>query len=178
MDDNAVYRPQPANGSIGKHCATNAVQEIAVRKGTRIWIVASLVVVLLIPIPYLASPMWEVSVVDESGAPVEGVTVRRVYKNYSTEAAGHEDDQTTDKRGHAAFTAKWNSATIARRCVFTFLSALAGVHASFGPFASVSAFGRGMEGNDVGPSRDILVFWQGQPNRMDSRIVMKRVSFP
>jgi hypothetical protein len=35
-----------------------------------------------------------------------------------------------------------------------------------------------MEGNDVDPKRDILVFWHGQPSRMRSTIVMKRVSTP
>jgi hypothetical protein len=122
--------------------------EIAVRRGNRIWIIAALVVALLIPIPYLASPVWQVAVVDEAGV-VEGMTVRRVYQNYSTEAEGHEDDQTTDRQGRATFAAKWSSASIARRCVFTAFSALAGVHASFGRHAYVFAFGNGREGYAV-----------------------------
>jgi hypothetical protein len=87
----------------GEVLSANAKQEVAVRIGTQGKIIATLAVVLLIPIPYRASPMWQVTVVDESGAPVEGMTVRRVYQNCSTETASHEDDQTTDKQGHAAF---------------------------------------------------------------------------
>jgi hypothetical protein len=142
--------------------------EIALQRGTRNRIIAALVVALLIPIPYLASPMWQVSVVDESGAPIEGMTVRRVYQNYSTEAANHEDNQTTDKHGHAVFAAKWSSATIARRCVFTGLSALAGVHAGFGRHAYVFAFGNGREGYAV--NGGYVLNWTGERAQVESRI--------
>lgn len=119
------------------------------RKGKPIWILATLVGALLVPFPYLASPMWRVVVVDEAGAPLEGITVRRVYQNYSTEAKGHENDQTTDKQGRAAFAEKWSSAPIVRLCMFTARSALAGVHASFGRHAYVLVFGNGREGYAV-----------------------------
>ncbi len=33
-----------------------------------------------------------------------------------------------------------------------------------------------MEGDDVDPTKGILMFWQGQPSRMESKIVMKRLS--
>jgi hypothetical protein len=59
---------------------------------------AAFVAIALIPIPYLASPRWQVWVVDGSSAPVEGMTVRMVYQNYSTEAEGPEEDQNTGKR--------------------------------------------------------------------------------
>lgn len=43
--------------------------------------------------------------------------------------------------GSPTFAAKWSSASIARRCVFTAFSALGGVHASFGRHAHEFAFG-------------------------------------
>jgi hypothetical protein len=139
-----------------------------VRRGNLIWIIAALGVALLIPIPYLASPVWHVAVVDEAGVAVEGITVRRVYRNYSTEADGHEDDQATDRQGRATFAAKWSSASIARRCVFTAFSALAGAHASFNRHAYVFAFGNGREGYAVSGGR--VLDWTGEPAALDSLI--------
>ena len=89
------------------------------RSQARTWIIAALVVATLIsisiPFRYLASPMWQVWVVDETGAPIEGMTVCRVYQSYSTEAREHEDSQTTDNCGHATFAAQWSSATASQR---------------------------------------------------------------
>lgn len=124
--------------------------------------------ITLIPIPYLASPRWEVWVVTESGAPIEGMTVRRVYQNYSTEIEGHEEDQITDKQGYASFPPRWSSASTVRRCLFTLLSARAGIHASFGRHAYVFAFGNGREGNAI--SGQYLTDWTGKPAQMKTRI--------
>jgi hypothetical protein len=141
-----------------------------VRSRTRSWIIAGLLTVLLvsIPIPYLASPRWQVWVVDQTGAPVEGMTVRRIYQNYSTEAKGHENDQITDINGQAAFAAQWSSASIVRRCVFTTLSARAGVHASFGRHAYVFAFGNGREGTAIAGGN--VLDWTGEPAEMKTLI--------
>ena len=57
----------------------------------------------LIPIPYLASPKWDVLVVDDASSPIEGMTVRSTYQDYSTETNGHEEDKQTYKNGHASF---------------------------------------------------------------------------
>jgi len=85
---------------------------------------AALAVVALIPIPYLAAPTWQVWVVDEAGVPIEGMTVRRVYQNYSTESEDHTEDQITDKQGYAAFPARRSSVSTVRRCIFTFFQHL------------------------------------------------------
>jgi hypothetical protein len=126
------------------------------------------VVALLIPIPYLAAPVWQVAVFDGAGVALEGMTVRRLYKNYAAEAEGHEDYQTTGRQGRANFAAKWSSASIARRCIFSAFSALAGVPASFGRNAYVLAFGNGREGYAV--SGGHVFDWAGKPAQMDSRI--------
>jgi hypothetical protein len=57
---------------------------------------------------------------------------------------------------------------------YSLLSARAGVHASYGPYAYVFAFGKGMAGSDVDPKRGVLMFWNGATNQMQSRIVVKR----
>jgi hypothetical protein len=132
---------------------------------------AAFAAIALIPIPYLASPRWQVWVVDGSGAPVEGMTVRLVYQNYSTEAEGHEEDQTTGKQGYVALPAHRSSASVTRRCIFTLISALAGVHASFGPHAYVFAFGKGMEGHAV--SGRYIVNWRGSPADIETRITAR-----
>ena len=45
------------------------------------------------------SPEWEVWVVDQAGQPIEGMTVRMTYQNYSAEIESHPDDRTTDAKG-------------------------------------------------------------------------------
>jgi hypothetical protein len=147
------------------------------RNRTRFWLIgAGLAAVTLIPIPYLASPRWEVWVVSESGAAVEGVTVRRVYQNYSTEARSHEEDRVTDQHGYASFPPRWSSASGARRCLFTLLAAGAGIHASFGRHSYVFTFGKGLEGNAV--SGPYLIDWTGKPAEMKTRITAKVVHDP
>jgi len=40
------------------------------------------------PVNSLAAPEWDVTVVDEHGKPVDGMTVRETCQNYSVEAHG------------------------------------------------------------------------------------------
>ena len=56
--------------------------------------------------------------------------------------------------------------------VYILRSAMGGVHASFGPHASVFAFGKGLEGFDVDSRKDLLVEWTGKSKSMGSRIVV------
>jgi hypothetical protein len=130
--------------------------------------------VALIPFASPHSPDWTVTVVDEQGEPVSGITVRLSYENHSIEDKSHEMDRLSDQRGQVSFPAQKIRASFLRRCYYTVLSALDGVHASFGPHAYVFAFGNGMEGSDIDPERRILVDWRGTPSRMKSRIVVTR----
>jgi hypothetical protein len=133
------------------------------------WLAGAVLAALaLIPIPYLASPRWEVWVVDNAGTPIEGMTVRRVYQDYSIESEGHEEDRITNGQGYTFFPAATSSSSIAQRCIFTVLSARAGVHASFGRHASVFAFGNGRQGAAV--SGPYVTDWTGGPAYMKSRI--------
>jgi hypothetical protein len=130
----------------------------------------------LIPFASPHCPDWTVTVIDKRDQPIPGMTVRLSYQNHSAEDASHEVDGITDQRGQVTFSAQALHASCIRRCYYTLLSARAGIHASFGPSASVFAFGKGMEGSDVDPKSGTLVFWRGTPSQMQSRIVISRNS--
>jgi hypothetical protein len=130
----------------------------------------------LIPIPYLASPAWDVSVVDDTGQPVRGVTVRLSYQNYSAERRSHEEDRIPNESGVATFPRRESSASIMERCYYTVLSARAGVHSSFGRHAGVFAFGKGLEGTAT--SGAFVTDWTGSPDHMESRIEVNPTNLP
>src|SRR5258708_4939394 len=123
--------------------------------------VAIVFVLCVIPIPYRAAPDWKVWVVDESGKPFPGMTVRLEYENYSVESTGHEEDQTTDEQGYAQFKGRRRWATTLQRCFYTGLSAMALAHASFGLHDWVFVFGKGLEGDAL--SGKYVTDWTGQP---------------
>ncbi|MBZ5525948.1 MAG: hypothetical protein LAP21_27300 [Acidobacteriia bacterium] len=120
-----------------------------------------------------ATPRWEVWVVDENGHTLKGMTVRLSWRNYSAEKQGHEEDRITDKNGYVVFPARTLKASRSRRAAETADSARAGVHASFGPHASVYAFGQGREGYATtdGPNGQYITDWTGSPPEMQSHIV-------
>ena len=126
----------------------------------------------LFPISSLAAPEWEVTVVDEHGKPVEGMTVRETWQNYSVEATGHEADGQTDANGHVTFSAHKSEYSLLSQVVGT-LSALMhfNVHASYGPHASVFAFGKHLEGTAT--TGEYVTDWTGYPSSMQSRIVAR-----
>jgi len=109
---------------------------------------------------------------DQSGHSVSGVTVRLTYRNYSAESTSHEADAVTDLQGHVAFSAQNLGASLGRRIVVLLSSKMAGIHASFGPHASVFAFGNGHQGFAIDEQRNVVLDWTGTPDRMESRIVV------
>jgi hypothetical protein len=126
----------------------------------------------LFPVSSLAAPQWEVTVVDEHGKPVEGMTVRETWQNYSVEATGHETDRQTDANGHATFPAHKTEYSLLSQVAGT-LSALMhfNVHASYGPHASVFAFGKHFEGTAI--TGKYVTDWTGYPPSMQSRVVVR-----
>lgn len=78
----------------------------------------------------------------------------------------------TDAQGHVVFSAQTLSASLGRRIIAMLSSGMAGIHASFGPHASVFAFGRGLQGFAIDQQRNVLLDWTGKPDRMESRIVV------
>jgi hypothetical protein len=121
---------RPDSQSVCDCGALRSKSEISRRTKLRVLLVIPLIAATLIPVPYLAAPRWDVTVVDESASPIEGMTVTRVYQNYSTERRGHEEDQITDRQGRTSFPPRWSSASVARRIAFTILALRTGVHAS------------------------------------------------
>jgi hypothetical protein len=126
----------------------------------------------LFPVSSLAAPEWEVTVVDEHGSPIEGMTVRRTWQNYSVEATGHEMDRQTDANGNTTFPAQKTEYSMLSQVAGT-LSALIhfNVHASYGPHASVFAFGKHLEGTAT--TGEYVTDWTGHPSSMQSRIVVR-----
>lgn len=124
---------------------------------------------LLWPVTTLNCPRWEVWVVDKNGTPVEGLTVRLDYQNYSAEDHQHEVALTTDDRGYVVFPAQELTAPRWRRWLTTLNSATAGVHGSFGPHARVFASGKGLEGITV--QGKYIMDWKGHPSEMQSQII-------
>jgi hypothetical protein len=137
----------------------------------------AILVYWLFPVSRLAAPRWEVVVVDERGKPVEGLTVRETWQNYSVEMEGHEADLQTDVNGSATFPAQKSDFTFLRQ-IAGMMSALAhlNVHSSYGPHAHVFAFGKGLEGTATTGS--FVTDWTGSPPLMRSRIVVNTMVLP
>ena len=126
------------------------------------------------PVSYWLCPDWNVTVVDASGEPVPGMTVRRSCNDYSSGRTGIEDDAITDEGGKVSFAGKRVRSPVFLRWAGNVVNlASEGVHASFGRHSYVFAFGRGLEGSPVvdGYVED----WTGCPSHMESRIVVKPV---
>ncbi len=132
----------------------------------------AVLVALLVPIPYLASPQWTIVVSDEAGHPLRGMLLRLSYENYSVEDSDHEIDLSTDSIGQVIFPAQRRSATLLTRFYYTARSAMALAHASFGPIAYVTFFGEGREGSVDAPDGTVY-FWNGKPARVFSTVVAR-----
>lgn len=131
-----------------------------------------LLIIGLWPRRYLASPRWEVWVVDSGGNPIPGISASLVYENYSVENQDHEITLTTDDNGYVSFQPQYKRAILLQRAFYTALSAAGGVHASFGRSAYVLVFGDGYEGDAV--SGKYVTDWPGHPETMKSRIIARR----
>lgn len=125
------------------------------------------------PIGYLASPRWDVWVLTGDGMPISGANVSLSYRNYSTEGESHSEDLKTDKDGHVLFHSHYGKANVYQRIFYTVSSAQAGVHASFGRHASVSAFGSGGEYIGTSVRGQYVEDWQGHPASMQSKIIAR-----
>lgn len=137
---------------------------LALAAGTLAWL----------PANPLAAPKWDVVVVDENGRVVEGITVREIWQNYSVEMVGHEEDRQTDANGRAIFEARESDYSVLRQLAGTaFASIRLNPHSSYGPHATVFAFGKGLEGGAT--TGDYVLDWTGSPPSVSCRIVAKPV---
>ena len=127
-----------------------------------------LLLLLLYPLETIVAPSWEVTVVAADEHPMAGVFVRETWQNYSLESESHEEDLYTNADGKVVFSRRTIRSSTIWRILGPVRSAFAtGIHASFGPSASIIAMGGGLEGwADCAPC---------QTNAMHSRIVMRRL---
>lgn len=122
------------------------------------------------PVSYLICPDWSVTVVDRSGAPLSGMTVRRSCNDYSAGPTGIEDNAITDERGRVSFAAREIRSPIFFRWTGRVVNVITqGFHAGFGRHSYVFAFGRGLEGSPIANGE--VEAWRGRPAHMESRIV-------
>src|SRR4029077_11842073 len=103
--------------------------------------------------------------------PIQGMTVRLTYQNYSAESESHSEDLPTDANGHVLFQAQILRVPRVQRAFVTARSAMQGVHASFGPHASVWTLGKGLDG--IAVNDGYVTDRTGTPPHMASTIVAK-----
>jgi len=133
----------------------------------KILIFLAALILVVVPYPTLVAPEWSVLVVDGQSKPLNGVSVRESYQNYSLERTGYEVDTITGGDGKVLFPAKRIWSNLLLRSI-GFLGALSGgVHASFGPHDYVMA-------NGASPiTNGYLEDWTGRPSKMSSVIVFR-----
>jgi hypothetical protein len=92
-----------------------------------------LATLLLYPLKTTLVPAQHVLVVTEDMHPVKDALVRQIWKDYSLEHVGHEEDLPTDLHGRITFPARTVRASLLRRMIGPLASiAGQGIHASFG----------------------------------------------
>lgn len=132
----------------------------------RLFLALAVTGVLLVPIPRLRCPDWDVWVVDDDGNAIEGMNVHLDYQDYWIESSSHEKAQITDASGHVRFSAVRTPSSAAAYIFGTVRSfGETGVHASFGRHAFLVAFRMGRRGY----SGD----WTGSPSTVRSRIIAR-----
>jgi hypothetical protein len=112
-----------------------------------------------------------VCIIDKTGKSVSGAVVRLSFENYSIEDTSHEEDLTTGVDGCVEFPKHSTWTIVGKRILYTARSASALVHASFGPHDFVFATRDGQQGDVV--ENGILYDWTGQPDQLNSTIVIK-----
>jgi len=164
---NIVVRPPPEGSTL------STLMNWRLKRKLVVFFLGFAAIVGIYPVSYPLCPKWDVTVVDSSGKPIAGMTVRRSCNDYS--AGKHsKDDRVTDERGKAAFDAQRVRSPILIRWLGNVINvATQGVHASIGRYSYVFTFGGGLEGS---PERDgYIETWTGRSEYMDSRIVAKPV---
>lgn len=131
-----------------------------------------LLLISLIPIRSLNSPDWTVTVVDASGAPVQGALVRLNAKNYSAEFDGHSFDASSDAQGQAHFNPTYIYSPISKRLLVMLSERMSIAHASFGPHAAVMVFDGPLSGDVV--ENGYVYSWKGSPASLHSVIVLRK----
>jgi len=98
-----------------------------------ILVIIMLAVTMLYPFKKTLVPSQSVLVVTRDMHPISNALVRQIWKDYSLERYGHEEDLPTDARGRVTFPTRTIRAPLIWRLLGPLTSiAGQGVHASFG----------------------------------------------
>jgi hypothetical protein len=99
----------------------------------RLIVLVAIIGVVLFPFPKTLVPAQRVLVTTKDMHPISGALVRQIWRDYSLEFAGHEEDLPTDAHGRVTFPARRITAPLIWRLIGPLTSiAGQGVHASFG----------------------------------------------
>jgi hypothetical protein len=111
-----------------------------------------------IPAPSVVVPAWSVQIVDKEAKPVQGISVREVWQDYSVETKSHEEMFVTPKDGRVFFPERRIWTPRIMRVLGPIRNVLSfGVHASFGRTAYLIIWGKGgLEGStDYTPGKPL-----------------------
>ena len=96
-------------------------------------VLVSLSILLLYPFKTTLVPEQRVLVVTGDMHPISSILVRQIWRDYSLETRGHEEDLPTDVNGRITFPTRTIRASLLMRIFGPLRSVLGqGVHASFG----------------------------------------------
>ena len=144
---------------------------LSVTRNAKLVAGVSLLCVALLPVRTVSAPDWDACVVDTSNRPVSGVLVCESFQNYSAEFSAHEQDLYTDAKGCVHFATEKISSPLFMRLLAILASTTAGVHASFGPESSVTAFKGTQRGEDV--RNGYIYSWTGAPQQETSILTLR-----
>jgi hypothetical protein len=130
-----------------------------------------LLVVLILVYPFQSTvvPLWELQVVDDTGASVSGIKVTQHWQHNSLEVLGHEELKLTNSNGTVVFAPRTIRASVVTRSFAPLMKFLReGRRAKLGPYASVVVWGS--KANET----NVAIYEDGESP--PSRIVVGRLS--
>lgn len=102
--------------------------------------------IAFIPLPQIVAPAWTVTTMNKARKPLQGVTVRENWQQYSLESSSQEEDLFTNSKGEVHFPRRTHWSSFIGRfagCVRQF--AQTGVETSCGAHSHLVVFGTGID---------------------------------
>ena len=111
--------------------------------------------IAFVPIPQIVALAWTVTTMNKARKPLQNVTVRENWQQYSLETSSNEEDRLTDFKGEVHFPRRMHRSTFMGRfvgCIRQF--GQMGVHTNCGADSHLVAFGPGIDTLDWQDSGD------------------------
>ena len=139
----------------------------------KIWVLAllgAIAVILLYPFETTVVPEWKTRIVDEAGTPMRMTGVREVWRHYTIESAGHEEDSITDNDGYVTFPKRTVRGSLLVRIGKRLLNVF-NAHATVGPHAYLVV----LKGPSLPDSFVTIndIYTAGQP--VPTQVILKRM---